>query len=42
MVKFLEDEIAKNIGLDKFDSIVSVPTGGLIIASALSIETVNR
>ncbi len=41
MVKFLENEIAQNIGLDKFDSIVSVPTGGLIIASALAIETVK-
>ncbi len=41
MVKFLENEIAQNIGLDKFDSIVSVPTGGLVIASALAIETVK-
>ena len=29
------------MGLDGFDSIVSVPTGGLIIASALAIETVK-
>ena len=41
MVKILEDEIANDIGLDKFDSIVSVPTGGLVIASALAIETVK-
>jgi len=41
MVKYLEDEIAQNIGLDKFDSIVSVPTGGLIIASALAMEIVK-
>lgn len=41
MVKFLENEIANNIGLDKFDSIVSVPTRGLVIASALAIETVK-
>lgn len=41
MVKYLENEIAQNIGLDKFDSIVSVPTGGLVIASALAIETVK-
>ncbi|MDH5418211.1 MAG: phosphoribosyltransferase family protein, partial [Nitrosopumilus sp.] len=34
-------DIAQNIGLDKFDSIVSVPTGGLIIASALAMETVK-
>ncbi len=41
MVKYLENDITQNIGLDKFDSIVSVPTGGLIIASALAIETVK-
>ena len=41
MVKYLENEIAENVGLDKFDSIVSVPTGGLVIASALAMETVK-
>ena len=41
MVKFLQNEIIKEIGLDKFDSLVSVPTGGLVIASALAIETVK-
>jgi orotate phosphoribosyltransferase len=41
MVKFLENEIEQDIGLDNFDSIVSVPTGGLVIASALAIETVK-
>ena len=41
MVKYLENEIIQNIGLDKFDSIVSVPTGGLVIASALAIEAVK-
>ena len=41
MVKFLQNEIIKDIGLDKFDSLVSVPTGGLVIASALAIETVK-
>jgi len=41
MVKYLEDKIAQKIGLDNFDSIVSVPTGGLVIASALAIETVK-
>jgi len=41
MVKFLQNEITQNIGLDNFDSIVSVPTGGLVIASALAIETVK-
>jgi len=41
MIKYLENEIVKDIGLDDFDSIVSVPTGGLVIASALAIETVK-
>ncbi len=41
MIKYLENEITRDIGLDKFDSIVSVPTGGLVIASALAIETVK-
>ena len=41
MVKYLENEIMQDIGLEKFDSIVSVPTGGLVIASALAIETVK-
>ena len=41
MVKYLEKEIVKDIGLENFDSIVSVPTGGLVIASALAIETVK-
>ena len=41
MVKYLENKITQDIGLDNFDSIVSVPTGGLVIASALAIETVK-
>jgi orotate phosphoribosyltransferase len=41
MVKYLENEIGQDIGLDNFDAIVSVPTGGLVIASALAIETVK-
>ena len=41
MVKYLENEVEQDIGLDNFDSIVSVPTGGLVIASALAIETVK-
>lgn len=41
MIKFLENEIIQDIGLDKFDAIVSVPTGGLVIASALSIEAIK-
>jgi len=41
MVKHLQNEITDKIGLENFDSIVSVPTGGLVIASALAIETVK-
>ena len=41
MVKHLQNEIMDKIGLENFDSIVSVPTGGLVIASALAIETVK-
>ena len=41
MVKYLESQIGEDVGLDNFDSIVSVPTGGLVIASALAIETVK-
>ena len=41
MVKHLEKMIVESVGLDKFDSFVSVPTGGLVIASALSLETVK-
>ncbi len=41
MVKYLQNEIAENIGLDNFDYLVSVPTSGLVIASALAIETVK-
>jgi orotate phosphoribosyltransferase len=40
MVRYLQKNITDYIGLD-FDSIVSVPTGGLVIASALAIETVK-
>ncbi len=41
MIKHLENKIEQDIGLDNFNSIVSVPTGGLIIASALAIKTVK-
>ena len=33
MTKYLENQITEDIGLDNFESIVSVPTGGLVIAS---------
>jgi len=41
MVKRLQNEITNDVGLENFDSLVSVPTGGLVIASALAIETVK-
>ena len=41
MVKTLQGLIYEKIGLDNFDSIASVPTSGLVIASALAIETVK-
>lgn len=41
MIKNLQDLISKDIGFDNFDSIASVPTGGLVIASAFAIETVK-
>ena len=41
MIKHLENQITEDIGLENFESIVSVPTGGLVIASALAIETVK-
>ena len=37
MIKYLQNTIIENTGLENFDSLVSVPTGGLIIASALAI-----
>lgn len=41
MVKALQGRIIEEVGLDGFDSFVSVPTGGLVIASALAMETVK-
>ncbi|MSS85610.1 MAG: orotate phosphoribosyltransferase [Thaumarchaeota archaeon] len=41
MVKYLENQITKDIGLENFESIVSVPTGGLVIASALAFEVIK-
>jgi len=41
MIKNLQNNIAETIGLNSFDSLVSVPTGGLVIASALAIEIVK-
>ena len=41
MTKSLQNLISEKIGLDNFDYIASVPTSGLVIASALAIETVK-
>ena len=41
MIKNLQKLIIEKIGLDNFDSLVSIPTGGLIVGSALAIETVK-
>ena len=41
MIKNLQNLIDKKTGLKNFDALVSVPTGGLVIASALAIETVK-
>jgi len=41
MIKNLQNLIIEKTGLDNFDSLASVPTGGLVIASALAIEVVK-
>lgn len=41
MVKYLQNNIAESVGMNSFDALVSVPTGGLVIASALAIEIVK-
>ena len=41
MVKNLQNLISEEIGIDNFETLASVPTGGLVIASALAIETVK-
>jgi len=41
MIKALERLISEKIGYDNFDCIASVPTSGLVIASALAVETVK-
>jgi len=41
MTKNLQKLVSEKIGLDNFDSLVAVPTGGLVIGSALAIETVK-
>ena len=41
MIKALQNSISEKIGFENFDCIASVPTSGLIIASALAIEIVK-
>ncbi|MDE1770361.1 MAG: orotate phosphoribosyltransferase [Thaumarchaeota archaeon] len=41
MIKSLQNLISEKTGLDSFDYIASVPTSGLVIASALAIETLK-
>ncbi len=41
MIKNLQNLIIEKTGLDNFDSLASVPTGGLVITSALAIEVVK-
>ncbi len=41
MIKHLQNQISTKIGFDKFDALVSVPTGGLVIASSLAFEIVK-
>jgi len=41
MIKTLQNTISEKIGFENFDCIASVPTSGLVIASALAIEIVK-
>ena len=41
MINNLQNLIIEKTGLDNFDSLASVPTGGLVVTSALAIETVK-
>ena len=41
MIKSLQNLIIEKIGLDDFESLASVPTGGLVVTSALAIEIVK-
>ena len=41
MIKMLQNLISEKIGFDNFDCIASVPTSGLVIASALAIEIIK-
>ena len=41
MIKGLQNLIADDIGFENFHSLVSVPTGGLVVAASLAIEIVK-
>ena len=41
MIKGLQNMIAEDVGLENFHSLVSVPTGGLVVAASLAIEIVK-
>ena len=41
MIKNLQNLVIEKIGLNSFESLASVPTGGLVITSALAIEIVK-
>ena len=41
MIKNLQNLIIEKTGLDNFDILASVPTGGLVVTSALAIEIVK-
>ena len=41
MIKWLQNLIADDIGFENFHSLVSVPTGGLVVAASLATEIVK-
>ena len=41
MAKRLEEQVGRETGFGRFDAIVSVPTGGMIVATALAVETLK-
>ena len=41
MIKGLQNQIAEAIGFENFHSLVSVPTGGLVVAASLATEIIK-
>ncbi len=41
MIKHLQDKIIRDVKLDNFDSVVGIPTGGLVFATALATESLK-